>query len=335
MKLLYFDGQVEEALTTAVKDECVFKHGWNSNGKKGPDQGHWNFPLTPETKTSKLEKKAAASLYDASTAPFFQSTAAFSCWEIAKKLFGERRLTRGYVNGYTFGTDAYIHKDITYTDDFSPEHGFNGETIMFYLNSSWDPNFAGETVWLDKEGDIFKSLLPKQGRVVCFDASILHGARPLSRFFYGLRQVLVFKTMVDQYPEKAAVEFIFKLTENVPHSQTTLFDHLYGTFYILKQLQQPRIVCFAALFHSVYNTEFFKANLNITREQVVSIIGKQAENLVYEFCTIRPRKEYILSDGANAKQLAAIEYANLIEQNQRKPVNMLYVNQLKDIMENK
>jgi len=75
--------------------------------------------------------------------------------------------------------------------------------------------------------------------------------------------------------------------------------------------------------------------LDITREQVANVIGKHAENLVYQFCTVRPRRSYILSGVGDAKQLAAIEYANLMEQSQRLSIDMSYVSQLKNIMESK
>ena len=329
MKIEVHDECFSQEDIKPIIDDTKFVYGWKSNVNKGSDQGHWNYILTPETSSTYMEPKIVLSAYNAAEQQQFFESPAFAFWKTANELFGERRLCRGYINGYTFGTDTYIHTDSSMK--YSSE--YKNETVMFYLNSMWDPDWGGETIWLDKKEEIYKSVLPKQGRVVCFDASLRHGARPVTRRFYGLRQVLVFKTVVDRYPESVALNFIYNLTKDISHSNTTFFQHLAGTFGILKAMKMTRDVCFAGLFHSIYDTEFFKAGLNITREDVQELIGTDAEALAYEFCSVRPRKDHILSKTPNQEKLATIEYANILEQSPRIRVDSEYFAKIKKIME--
>ena len=65
---------------------------------------------------------------------------------------------------------------------------------MYYLNNFWDFKFGGETVFLNPDNqDIFKSVIPKPGRVIVFDGNIEHCARDVRRDVNDLRMVLTFK----------------------------------------------------------------------------------------------------------------------------------------------
>jgi len=316
-----------EQIQPIITSPPHFKFGWPSNSSLGPDQGHWNHTFTKYVSVAKeIETALQATDLSNDLDPVYKPF-----WDASVNLFGPRRLCRGYFNGYTYGTDAYLHRDVDYKK-FPSDHECTMETILFYLNSEWDPNYGGETVFVEGE-DIIKSVLPKQGRVICFDSSVYHGARPLSRKCFKLRQVLVFKTVVDTYPEKAALDFIYNMTYNTPHSGATLFEHLSETYEIMKTMEFPRYVCLAGLYHSVYDTEFFNAGLNISRDQVTNLIGKKAEELVYQFCTLRPRKQHILASNTdNQYALAAIEYANLIQQSERIRIDPAYISALKNII---
>jgi len=110
-----------------------------------------------------------------------------------------------------------------------------------------------------------------------------------------------------------------KHTENINHNDKMLFDHLYGTYLILKENNRPEYVCMAGLFHSVYETEYFQFKTPYTREYVKSILGNDAENLIYEFCTTQPRVNSLISNTKNwpdqvYADLLDIELANMIEQ---------------------
>jgi hypothetical protein len=61
---------------------------------------------------------------------------------------------------------------------------------------------------------------------------------------------------------------------------------------ILQRAKQPEHVCTAGLFHSVYGTKSFKpVTIEKTkRNEVVELIGKEAEALAFAFCELpRPR----------------------------------------------
>jgi len=108
-------------------------------------------------------------------------------------------------------------------------------------------------------------------------------------------------------------------TESIGHLDKTLFDHLWATYSILKKQGKLEYLCLAGLFHSVYETEYFKFNTPYTRNEVIALIGEQAENLVYEFCNISPRTTKLIDrDGSWSDQVYAdlldMELVNAIEQ---------------------
>jgi hypothetical protein len=107
---------------------------------------------------------------------------------------------------------------------------------------------------------------------------------------------------------------------------------------ILQRAKQPEHVCTAGLFHSVYGTKSFKpVTIEKTkRNEVVELIGKEAEALAFAFCELpRPRlfeaslrsrqvappeeiKTYAIDGDIEQfyQDLLALECANLAEQRQ-------------------
>jgi hypothetical protein len=172
----------------------------------------------------------------------------------------------------------------------------------------------------DNNKEIETAVLPKYGRVLSFQSSKLHAARPVSRACPNLRKVLVFKTVNDIVNCKE-VEFLLKKTVNLLHGNKTFFEHLYNTMIILEGKKQSKDVCAAGLFHSIYGTEFYKVNdRTITRSIIKKLIGEYAESLVHEFCNLTNRLDVLLGNLNNYKEsflkdLLMIEMANLIEQN--------------------
>lgn len=103
------------------------------------------------------------------------------------------------------------------------------------------------------------------------------------------------------------------------HSGRTLLEHLIGTYKILDEGFAPLHVCDAGLFHSVYGTAYFKPKtISLDNRDIVkNIIGEDAENLVFMFCSIpTPRFNNIMSlqDGQLRDELLMIEDANREEQ---------------------
>jgi SM-20-related protein len=103
---------------------------------------------------------------------------------LQERVIGPSALLRYYLNAHTYGVDGAPHTD---TDR-------SGEvTVVTYLTSTWDPRWAGSTCIYDDKGDIKHAVLPRSNRLLIFPSELLHGPEPLSRFFGGLRIVLVAK----------------------------------------------------------------------------------------------------------------------------------------------
>lgn len=118
--------------------------------------------------------------------------------EFSKKFnVSKDNLNSCYVNGLTFGVEAYPHVD----------HKDKGHvSVITYLCENWNSHWGGETTFFDKDfvhndpsnevfyqHDIIKSVLPKFNRMVLFDANITHAVRPISKSYKGLRKTLMFK----------------------------------------------------------------------------------------------------------------------------------------------
>ena len=130
------------------------------------------------------------------------------------------------------------------------------------------------------------------------------------------------------YNDKCVQWLRDKGTEQIKHSGTTLFRHLYNTAMIVSQ-DFRRIKWYivrAALFHSIYGTAYFDPKLNVTREEIRELIGEEAEDLAYTFCSIeKDRFETIITNKGNWMQekhfgLCVLELANMKEMLERKPM---------------
>lgn len=295
--------------------------GWKSNIEKTTDYGHWNNLIIPGSKKE---------VFDMAKTPFIDKHREIQfIWEKIKSLTDNKSLMRCYINAYTYGTDAYAHIDDPW---YHKLYGDNvkSETVIIYLNEKWHIDWAGETV-IFKDNDIEQSFMPKFGRLVLFDSKKLHAARPLSRTCPSLRTVLVFKTG-DLSVFSKNIEFLLPLTKNIKHGNKSFFEHLFNTSVILENLEVNNFVRCAGLFHAIYSTEFFKHDINVSRDTIQGLIGNYSENLVYEFCNLKNRYNTLLNntknyDSALLKDLLLIEAANLKEQNE----NGIYDIQLQTI----
>ncbi|GFH55380.1 hypothetical protein CTEN210_11856 [Chaetoceros tenuissimus] len=75
------------------------------------------------------------------------------------------------------------------------------------------------------------------------------------------------------------------------HARSTFFEHLKGTFQILSAWNQPTNIKRAGMIHTGYSGDLFQfflfdSNKEQDRESLRSLIGKEAEELVYYFGTI-------------------------------------------------
>ena len=97
------------------------------------------------------------------------------------------------------------------------------------------------------------------------------------------------------------------------HSDRTLLDHLLGTYNKLKEWNAPEYLQDAVLFHSVYGTSSFKHQSTNNRDAVRALIGEQAEEIVFMFCsTEAPRTENFrnMQDGQLKADLLLLSEAN-------------------------
>lgn len=102
------------------------------------------------------------------------------------------------------------------------------------------------------------------------------------------------------------------------HFEGTLYEHLIGTWNILKELQCSDDVCNAGLFHSIYGTDIFKS-ITVSkdcRNEVKNLIGERAEKLVNYFSTAKdPREKNFLNfPEPDRSDLMVISFANALEQ---------------------
>lgn len=73
------------------------------------------------------------------------------------------------------------------------------------------------------------------------------------------------------------------------HKHSTFLDHLREVWTILSIWEQPQAVCRLGLLHSAYSNSFVSMNCfdpKTDRPAVAKLIGEEAENLVYKFCSI-------------------------------------------------
>jgi (p)ppGpp synthase/HD superfamily hydrolase len=111
---------------------------------------------------------------------------------------------------------------------------------------------------------------------------------------------------------KNCVNFLLdKNCQNILHSHSSFLNHLIGTFNVLKKWNQSEDLCFAGMFHNIYGNKYFNANLNVSREEIQNLIGKNAEKLVFKFTNMDREN---LSKSKN-KDLIILAVANDYDQN--------------------
>lgn len=290
-----------EPLIGSINEKYVntgLTYGWKSVVTKKDDYGHWNNMLMNANKHY---------LMDHTKLPFIAKKypEVLSLWNILRPYMGRKKLLRVYINGYTYGTDAYYHMDDTWVNE---KYGHNAltETAVIYLNSEWEPDWGGETSILDDSGEIEKSVLPKKNRVLIFNANKLHSARPLSRSCPELRKVLVFKTIGEGMPTKE-IDMVQKyLGEN--HD---LFKHSYKISGLLEKYDQTTPVVLAGLYHAIYKSPL------VNRDDVKKVIGEYAEQLVYDYFNMDDKFDCLMQNKNNynihtLKDLLYIYFVDLL-----------------------
>ncbi len=70
-------------------------------------------------------------------------------------------------------------------------------------------------------------------------------------------------------------------------SHVPFLSHLIGTRRLLMEWDERPALCDAGLFHSVYGTEFFVPDRIAERDDVVALIGVEAERVAWLWCAIK------------------------------------------------
>jgi hypothetical protein len=155
------------------------------------------------------------------------------------------------------------------------------------MNSEWEPDWAGETVFLDERGDIVRSVLPKRNRAIVFPARLWHAGRGVSRKCVELRQTLIFKVRKRRSNnfERLSVFLRKKGATRLSHREGSLHDHLARTFAILEACGFEDEVCFGGGLHAIYGTNAFTRSLMTpsAKSTIVKKFGERAERLAYLF----------------------------------------------------
>ncbi|HEY2859630.1 MAG TPA: 2OG-Fe(II) oxygenase [Terracidiphilus sp.] len=186
-------------------------------------------------------------------------------------------LLRCYLNGYTYGTDGYFHSDSIRPDE---------QTVILFMNPKWDPDWAGEMVFLDEHREIIRSVLPRRNRAVIFPSHLLHAGRGVSRKCVVLRQTLVFKARKrrsDKF-EKLSLFLRQNGATALGHRDGSLHDHLARTFALLEACGFDNEVCFGGGLHAIYGTNTFtQALLTPVSSALVKTFGESVDRLVRLF----------------------------------------------------
>lgn len=300
----FLDQDTLDALEFYYRNNVSF--GWKSNKFLEYDFGHWSKIITSHSKAFTIDTKLV---------PLFDSNHYYInlISDKIEGIIGKRGLYRCYYKYYTYGTDAYKHKDVVSGLDWNSDC----ETVILYLTKDWNPDWYGMTnLYEENDYDIYKSVMPKYNRLFVFDGKISHSATPLSRACVTNKKILVFNYMPVNKTDNAFL-YIKDITENLRHGDKTLFEHLYNTYKFLDgHATLPSFVAKAGLFHSIYGTDYYcpSKNLNVSRYTIRDFIGEEAENLVYQFCTLKNREESIIK-GDNM-WLKMLELSNYKDQMQ-------------------
>ena len=106
------------------------------------------------------------------------------CVDLTVELLGEQalRLKRIHANLHLYGDMQFPHTDL-----------IGGVTALYYANPDWDEKWMGETVFYDENREPLYAIAPKPGRIVIFDADIVHRGGVPSRECYRPRISVAFK----------------------------------------------------------------------------------------------------------------------------------------------
>ena len=115
------------------------------------------------------------------------------------------------------------------------------------------------------------------------------------------------------------IEYLSNLgAGKIPHRDSDLLSHSIRVAGLMYSYDRPMKEIVAALFHSIYGTEFQMYKINVTREEIQSLIGKESEHIANLFCTLNDRVNTILYgkrlQEPDKTTLRWLEYCNIKDQ---------------------
>ena len=108
--------------------------------------------------------------------------------------------------------------------------------------------------------------------------------------------------------------------DNIPHlrEEDSLLSHSIRVAGLLYNYGRPMDEVKAGLFHSIYGNEFQRYRIDVSREEIKTIIGERSEHIVNLFCTLNDRVDTILYARGlkepDKTTLRWLEYCNIKDQ---------------------
>ena len=117
------------------------------------------------------------------------------------------------------------------------------------------------------------------------------GPTSLSNPISFARPGLMSRTIVVDDPVVAGLLNRLPSAAALGHSRRSFLEHLLCTWRILADWRMPVAVCRAGFMHSAYSTSFYPHALFSLdeRDAVTHMIGREAEELAFRFCTMDRR----------------------------------------------
>jgi SM-20-related protein len=294
-KISAFDNVLDDADVTYLWNEHNdMEYYWVSNVKFKEDNAHWTKVLTGPRGSKDEGDDIAPLLADA-------DPTIHAMWERWKIVGGDRKLVRIYVNGYTYGTEGYVHMDNPRT----PPDGWQWETILVYCNPKWNMQWAGETVFFGENyREIIYSSAPVPKRIVIFRGDLLHVGRSSSRVCPVMRKTLACKTLKKVIDEQAIRN---KVRDMLFGKDKTAIERASKVYDILLKLGMPSDIRTAGLLVLPYKREL------ISREAVAELIGPYGAEVIDRY-TAASTSELSVPMTAH---IAALHYAFTHEEHLR------------------
>ena len=108
--------------------------------------------------------------------------------------------------------------------------------------------------------------------------------------------------------------------DRIPHlrEEDSLLSHSIRVAGLLYNYGRPMDEVKAGLFHSIYGNEFQRYKIDVSREEIQTIIGERSEHIVNLFCTLNDRVDTILYARGlkepDKTTLRWLEYCNIKDQ---------------------